>query len=99
MNQFKIKQFKKDNTHTYLGLRLNRYWQITFDNNLFVYMIHTSCFTDKGAEKHYTRAIGEEWTGGNVFDDFCWLVIHWTRVGKDKMLGCIGFLPKSLIIL
>ncbi len=45
--------------------------KITFENNLFVHTAYTSCFTDEGAEKYYTLALGEEWTGGDVFDDYC----------------------------
>lgn len=28
-------------------------------------------FTEDGAKKYFTLAIGEEWAGGGVFDDFC----------------------------
>ena len=45
--------------------------KITFENNLFVHTIYTSCFTDEGAKKYYTLALGKEWTGGDVFEDFC----------------------------
>lgn len=45
--------------------------QVTFENNLFVHTTYTSCFTEEGAEKYYTLALGEEWTGDDVFDDYC----------------------------
>ena len=45
--------------------------KITFENNLFVHTADTSCFTEEGAEKYYVLALGEEWTGGDVFDDYC----------------------------
>ena len=45
--------------------------KITFENNLFVHTAYTSCFTEEGAEKYYTLALGEEWTDGDVFDDYC----------------------------
>lgn len=45
--------------------------KITFENNLFVHTAYTSCFTEEGAEKYYTLALGEEWSGGDVLDDFC----------------------------
>lgn len=45
--------------------------KITFENNLFVHTSDTSCFTDDGADKYYILALGEEWTGGDVFDDYC----------------------------
>lgn len=44
---------------------------VTFENNLFVHTPYKSCFTNEGAEKYYTIALGKEWTGGDVFDDFC----------------------------
>lgn len=28
-------------------------------------------FTEEGAQKEYTLALGREWTGGDTFDDFC----------------------------
>lgn len=45
--------------------------KISFENNLFVHTAYTSCFTEKGADKYYTIALGREWTGGDVFDDYC----------------------------
>lgn len=31
----------------------------------------TTFFEEEGAKKYFTLAIGEEWTGGDVFDDYC----------------------------
>ena len=45
--------------------------KITFDNAYFVHETIGSYFTSEGAEKYYTLEIGEEWTGGEVFDDYC----------------------------
>ena len=45
--------------------------KITFENNLFVHTVYRSCFSENGAEKYYTIALGKEWIGGDVFDDFC----------------------------
>ena len=45
--------------------------KITFENDLFVHTAYTSCFTEEGAETYYILALGEEWTGGDVFDDYC----------------------------
>ena len=45
--------------------------KITFENDLIVHTAYTSCFTEEGAEKYYILALGEEWTGGDVFDDYC----------------------------
>ena len=28
-------------------------------------------FAEESLEKYYTLAMGREWTGGNVFDDYC----------------------------
>lgn len=30
-----------------------------------------SFFQEDGLEKYYTIALGQEWKGGNVFDDYC----------------------------
>lgn len=45
--------------------------KIIFENNLFVHINDGSYFSDDGADKYYTLALGEEWTGGDVFDDYC----------------------------
>ena len=45
--------------------------QVTVENNLFVHTTYTSCFTSEGAKKYYTLALGEKWTGGDTFDDYC----------------------------
>lgn len=45
--------------------------KITFEHNLFIHTTCNSCFTDKGAEKYYTLALGKEWTGKDVVDDYC----------------------------
>lgn len=45
--------------------------KITFENNLFVHTSVGSYFTDEGAEKYYTLALGEEWSGSDVLDDYC----------------------------
>ena len=45
--------------------------KITFENNLFVHTTYKSCFTEEGAEKYYTIALGKEWICKDVFDDYC----------------------------
>lgn len=45
--------------------------QITYENNVYVHKNLGTFFHENGAEKYYTIAIGDEWTGGEVFDDFC----------------------------
>ena len=43
---------------------------ITIENNQFKYKAR-SFFSIQGIEKYMTLARGKEWTGGEVFDDFC----------------------------
>ena len=43
---------------------------ITLDGDSFIYDTR-SFFSPDGLEKYMTIAKGEEWTGGDVFDDFC----------------------------
>lgn len=45
--------------------------KITYENKIFVHSNIGSYFEKDGAEKYYTLALGEEWTGGEVFDDYC----------------------------
>ena len=43
---------------------------ITIKDQQFIYATH-SFFSPEGLEKYMTLARGEEWTGGEVFDDYC----------------------------
>ena len=43
---------------------------VTLSNNNYAYETR-SFFSPDGLEKYMTLARGEEWTGGDVFDDFC----------------------------
>lgn len=45
--------------------------KIMFENGKFIIESIGSYFTDDGADKYFTLALGEEWIGGDVFDDFC----------------------------
>lgn len=45
--------------------------KITCENNEFVHENCGSFFREDGAEKYFTLGIGEEWTGGTVFDEQC----------------------------
>jgi len=45
--------------------------KITIENGYFIHETIGSYFSSEGAEKYFTLAIGEEWTGGDVFDDYC----------------------------
>ena len=44
---------------------------ITFNEGCFIHENIRSFFTEEGAEKYYTEALGREWAGGSVFEDFC----------------------------
>lgn len=44
---------------------------VTYKNNLFIHENQHSFFEKVGAEKYFTLALGHEWTGGDVMDDFC----------------------------
>ena len=45
--------------------------EITFENNLFIHTNLGSYFDKVGADKTFCLKQGLEWTGGEVFDDFC----------------------------
>lgn len=47
--------------------------KVTYDKNTGIYYHESrgSYFTDDGAEKCFAVERGYEWTGGDVFDDFC----------------------------
>lgn len=44
---------------------------ITYQDGHFIHENQRSFFEEIGAEKHFTLALGHEWTGGEVPDDFC----------------------------
>ena len=45
--------------------------RVYIEDEKFVHENKGSFFTDDGAKKYYTLELGREWTGGEVFDDFC----------------------------
>ncbi|MBP5642973.1 MAG: HNH endonuclease [Bacteroidales bacterium] len=45
--------------------------KIIFDDGVFYHISKGTYFHEDGAQKYYTIAQGKEWTGGDVFDDFC----------------------------
>lgn len=45
--------------------------KVTYENGSFIHENIRSFFTEEGAEKYYTETLGKEWTGGDVFEDFC----------------------------
>ena len=44
---------------------------VTFDEGLYIHHNIGSFYEEIGGVKYFTIEIGEEWTGGEVFDDIC----------------------------
>lgn len=44
---------------------------ITYEDEMFVHSLYKTCFQKESADKYFTVMQGKEWTGGDVFDDFC----------------------------
>lgn len=44
---------------------------ITFENGMYLHTLYRTCFEKKSADKYFTILQDKEWTGGDVFDDFC----------------------------
>lgn len=45
--------------------------EITFEDGQYVHTSVRTFFTEEGAEKYFTISLGKEWTGGDVFEDYC----------------------------
>lgn len=45
--------------------------QVKYENNVFVHRSEGTYFGEDGALKYFTLAQGKDWTGGEVFDDYC----------------------------
>ena len=45
--------------------------KIKFSQGWFIHTNKGSFFTEEGAEKRFTIEQGQEWTGGDTFDDYC----------------------------
>lgn len=45
--------------------------KITYENGIYYHKSEGSFFEEQGARKYFTLAQGKEWTGGEVFDDYC----------------------------
>lgn len=45
--------------------------RITLQDGFFVHESLGSFFDPNGGEREFTEAMGQEWTGGEVFDDYC----------------------------
>ncbi|MBQ9469393.1 MAG: HNH endonuclease, partial [Bacteroidales bacterium] len=57
-----------------LGPGATKQWalcKITVEDGYFVHENRGSFFEEDGGRKYFTLAMGEEWAGGDVFDDFC----------------------------
>lgn len=57
-------------THTADGIKPYSLITVTLDKGFFCHE-GTTFFHEDGSQKYFTLAIGKEWTGGDVFDDFC----------------------------
>ena len=44
---------------------------ITYEDGLYVHSLYKTCFHEDSADKYFTILQGKEWTGGDVFDDYC----------------------------
>ena len=45
--------------------------EIRYEDGFFIHESIRTFFSEEGAEKYYTLSLGKEWTGGDVFEDFC----------------------------
>ena len=45
--------------------------RITYRDGFFLHESEGTFFQEDGAQKYFTLAQGKEWTGGDVFDDYC----------------------------
>lgn len=45
--------------------------EIYFQDGVFIHKSIRTFFSEEGAEKYYTISLGKEWTGGDVFEDYC----------------------------
>lgn len=45
--------------------------EVSFSDGQFIHKSIRTFFKEDGAIKYFTLSLGREWTGGDVFDDFC----------------------------
>lgn len=45
--------------------------KITLQDGFYIHENQGSFFHEDGGQKYFTLAMGQEWTGGDVFDDYC----------------------------
>jgi len=57
-------------THTSDGMKPYSLITVTIDDGFFCHEGSTF-FNEDGSQKYFTLAIGKEWTGGDVYDNFC----------------------------
>ena len=43
----------------------------TLKHRVLLHSNEGSFFDEDGGQKHFTLAMGREWTGGDVLDDYC----------------------------
>lgn len=63
-----VKTFTNSQSEVKQGGRNSK---ITYKDGYFIHETLGSYFDPNGAEKYFTLAIGEEWTGRDVIDDYC----------------------------
>ena len=57
-----------------VGVPFGKSWalcKITQQDGYYVHENEGSFFHEDGGLKYFTLAMGQEWTGGEVFDDLC----------------------------
>lgn len=45
--------------------------EVSFIDGVFIHKSIRTFFTEEGAVKYFILSLGREWTGGNVFEDYC----------------------------
>ena len=64
----------KDSTYIIYQLKEKynmRVLAFTYDNGFYVHELYKTCFQEISADKYFTVLQGKEWTGDDVFDDYC----------------------------
>ncbi len=45
--------------------------EVRFRDGAFIHKSIRTFFTEEGAQKYFAESLGREWTGGDVFEDYC----------------------------
>ena len=45
--------------------------EVSFNDGVFIHKSIRTFFTEEGAQKYFAESLGREWTGGDVFEDYC----------------------------